>query len=247
MTLPAGPTITLNQINGEFGRGYDLNAYRGVRWWYDNAFTGTFPSAPNSIAMNAFYSTRSTSPVSGGTYGPYGPGGGPFTVPVYTVLTILARGAGGGGSGYTGVNTCAWPTVVTTYNWDAGGAGGNTSVYGQTATGGAGGASGGGVGGPSNDGGTPGGGGGNNGFSGGYIQFQVVNPVLGGTGPAIGSSLSFSIGTGGGGGGGARNYQNQYQCIYFYGNWYCANVCAQIGQGSSGGTGSNGSVTITVS
>lgn len=244
MTLPSGPTLSLNQINGEFGRGYDLNTYRGVRWWYDNAFTGTFPTG--TIAINDFYSKRSTSPVVGNTYGPYGPGTTAFTVPAYTVLTILARGGGGGGSGYPGVNTCAWPTVVTTANWDAGGYGGNTSVYGQTATGGAGGATGGPGGGPSNDGGTPGGGGGVGGASGGYVQFQVVNPVLGGTGPTVGSTIGLSIGGGGGGGGGARNYGLQYQCVWL-GAWYCANVCVEVSRAGTGGGGANGSVTITVS
>lgn len=247
MTLPSGPTLSMFQINGEFGRGYDLNAYKGVRWWFDNAFTGTFPTG--TIAITDFYSKRSTSPVVGNTFGPYGPAVTSFTVPVYTVLTILVRAGGGGGSGFAGVNTCGWPTVVATNNWDAGAYGANSTVLGQTATGGAGGATGGGAGGPLNDGGTPGGNGGSgNAQSGGYTQFQVVNPVLGGTGPTIGSSISLSIGAGGGGGGGARNYGNVYKCacVPFFG-CACGTVCDEVSRAGTGDKGTDGSVTITVS
>ena len=101
-------------------------------------------------------------------------------------------------------------------------------------------------GGPNNDGGTPGGGGGVNGSSGGYVYFSVVNPVLGGTGPTVGSTISFSAGNGGGGGGGARNYENRRTCIWF-GAWYCADVCTEVSRAGTGGGGANGSVTIYLS
>ena len=244
MTLPSGPTLSINQINGEFGRGYDLNAYRGVRWWFDNAFTSTFPTG--SISISDFYSKRATSPVQGQTFN-FGPGSNSWLVRPYTVLTILGRAGGGGGSGFSGVNTCGWPTVVSTFDWLAGGNGGNTSILGQTATGGGGGATGGGAGGPLNDGGTPGGAGGNSGQSGGYVFFQVVNPALGGTGPVVGSTISFFVGGGGGGGAGANNYQTiqEYQCFITGCLW--VTVCRATSRAPSGYGGANGSVSITVS
>lgn len=61
MTLPASGQLDMYAINAEFGRGYNLNAYRGTTWWTDAGASGTFPAG--QIAFSDFYGKRSTSPV----------------------------------------------------------------------------------------------------------------------------------------------------------------------------------------
>lgn len=60
MTLPSSGIITLADINGEFGLGHNLGAYRGAQWWKDDMSQGNFPTAP--IAMSDFHAKRATSP-----------------------------------------------------------------------------------------------------------------------------------------------------------------------------------------
>lgn len=60
MTLPPSGPLTLQQINGEFGLGSNLGAYRGVTWYTDSGSSGTF-SASN-LGINQFYGKRATSP-----------------------------------------------------------------------------------------------------------------------------------------------------------------------------------------
>lgn len=65
MTLQASGTITMAQINAEFGRGNDLNSYRGTTWYTDAGGSGTFSTG--AISMSDFYGKRATSPMWTGT------------------------------------------------------------------------------------------------------------------------------------------------------------------------------------
>jgi hypothetical protein len=57
--LPTG-TISISQINAEFGRGTNLGAYRGVQWYTDAGGSGTFSST--DLAMSQFWGKRATAP-----------------------------------------------------------------------------------------------------------------------------------------------------------------------------------------
>lgn len=62
MPLPSSGAISLNQINTEFGRGLNLNAYRGTQYYTASAGPFTFPSG--AIAFSDFYGTQLVSPKS---------------------------------------------------------------------------------------------------------------------------------------------------------------------------------------
>lgn len=74
MTLPSSGPLSMLDINTEFGRGYDLNSYRGTVWYTDAGGSGTFPITP--ISISDFYEKRATPPITyvnplgfnGGTY-----------------------------------------------------------------------------------------------------------------------------------------------------------------------------------
>jgi hypothetical protein len=51
----------MSAINTEFGRGNNLNAYRGTTWYTDAGASGTFSSG--AISFSDFYSKRATSPM----------------------------------------------------------------------------------------------------------------------------------------------------------------------------------------
>lgn len=65
MTLPASGTLSISDINAEFGRGNDLNSYRGTTWYTDAGGSGTFSSG--AISISDFYGKRATSPMWTGT------------------------------------------------------------------------------------------------------------------------------------------------------------------------------------
>jgi len=239
MTLPSGGTITLLQVYTEaqlqptsawYNRGANIGGYQGLQWWQDNTVTGFFSSG--TLSMSDFYSKRSFSPVTSGSYrfypsaGNYPTPGAPagatifavsqsssFVVPVYNIMTITIYGGAGGGAGGQG-----------TGGGETSGTAGQTSSFGSStwyvfgnpgAAGTIGGGDGanatslssypaGGAGGSASAGLTRGGNGGN----GGYSILTVANPISGGgsgypTGPAVGSTVSFFIGAGGANGNGA--------------------------------------------
>ena len=60
MTLPASGPLSLSVINTEFGRGTNLNAYRGTGWYTDAGGSGNFSSG--ALSISEFYNKRLTSP-----------------------------------------------------------------------------------------------------------------------------------------------------------------------------------------
>lgn len=55
MALPSSGPLAMSAINTEFGLGYNLNAYRGQKYWTDSG-TGFFPAG--AISMSNFWGTR---------------------------------------------------------------------------------------------------------------------------------------------------------------------------------------------
>lgn len=66
--------ISMTEINAEFGRGNDLNSYRGTQWWQDDGANGLFSSG--AISFAEFFSKRATDPNGGGNGGDAGGGDG---------------------------------------------------------------------------------------------------------------------------------------------------------------------------
>jgi hypothetical protein len=126
MGTPSSGTISIYDINSVFGRGTDLNSYRGTTWYTPDSITmGTFSSG--AISLSDFYNKQANDPASTGNQTFLTPGTYAFTVPLYrNSLTVQIWGAGGGGGGYGS-------TAVYSY------AGGNSSFYNAYAYGGGGG------------------------------------------------------------------------------------------------------------
>ncbi|MDB5597772.1 MAG: hypothetical protein JWM36_4733 [Hyphomicrobiales bacterium] len=230
MTLPTSGTITLAQINTEFGRGSNLDAYRGTSWFKPDNSTGAFPTG--AIALTDFYGKQSNSPVTPGTQTFSTAGASSFTVPMYNALVIEMWGGGGGGGAGEGsgggitVAPNGAASTVSSLSLSAGGGSGGVSGYyrGGSGSGGAGGAA---SGGDTNTAGNAGtvtaggvspnasgsvGRGGNGGFlnGGDYLEYgggggsgAYVNKTFSpGSGPAVGASLSLVVGAHGPAGGG---------------------------------------------
>lgn len=237
MTLPGpGTPLTMAQINAEFGYGFNLDAYRGKIWFYDDGQSGIFPVSPDPISFFDFYSKRRASPVTPTTV--TFNESGIFVVPsVYTVMTVVVRGGGGGAGGANGTLNCG-SIQGTTYGSD--GLTGGSSNFGTyvNSSGGSGGratGNSGANGSPASDGVPSGGaayGGGGAGGSGGYDTVVLISPASGGTGPNPGSSVSVVVGAGGIGGQGGANSQL----------W--SGVCTIIGYSTRGQNGGDGSVVI---
>lgn len=99
MPLPSSGTISFSQINAEFGRGTNLNAYRGAPFWLpNNATTFFFPTG--TISFSDFYGKLGASPVVPGTATYTSPGSYSFSVPIYNSIRVEVYGGGGGAAYY---------------------------------------------------------------------------------------------------------------------------------------------------
>ena len=114
--LPSSGAISINDINTVFGRGNNLNAYRGTTYYTSTA--GPFTFSSGAISMNAFYGTGPVANITyitatGGTVTTSGnykihtfTGSGTFTVTqtgsLYNTLSyaVVAGGGGGGSAPY---------------------------------------------------------------------------------------------------------------------------------------------------
>lgn len=225
MTLPASGPLSIQQINAEFGRGNDLNSYRGTTWYTDAGGSGTFSTG--AISIGDFYGKRASSPLFS------------FTISSHqdrANLRTLALNAGWNGSSAVQATLASgvwiysastgqaaltidgsWPGGVTFIN--------NGYVVGM---GGAGGTS------PTATGAGAGGGGGTGIAVSTSVTIQNNSNVAGGGGGG-GSGGTSSLGTyayyrGGGGGGGQTGLQNSSG-----GGGFNAG-----GTGTSGGAGGGG-------
>lgn len=133
MTLPSSnnnPPISLADLNTEFGRGFNLNAYRSTRWFKEDNSRGFFSAG--TIDLDDFYGTRVNSPVVAGsaTLTRAAWNGKNYPFPMFNNLSVTAYSGSGGTSGNTG--NCEAP--------GAGGTGGVSSfgTHAVTSTGAAG-------------------------------------------------------------------------------------------------------------
>lgn len=103
MAIKGSGSISISEINAEFNLGNNLNSYRGVQWYVDNASSeGFFSSA--QISMSEFYGKRKTMPITPSTITYYTPGTYTFYKPKYFNLlgVVLWGGGGSSGSHYSG-------------------------------------------------------------------------------------------------------------------------------------------------
>lgn len=214
MTIKASGSLSLQEINTEFGLGTNLNAYRGVRWWTDDNTTGTFNSS--NISFNEFYSKRATSPVVPGSANYTTAGTFTFTVPVHNTLVVELWGGGAAGGSTDGSSNNLNGSPGGNSNWDTSTLVANGGQGNSGQTGGAGGSGSGGTtnttggNGANGTAGSPGrGGNGGAGANGGAGGVGVTGGTAGnGTAPGGGGggtcrNLRFGgTGKGGGGGGG---------------------------------------------
>lgn len=95
-TLQSSGAISISQINAEFGRGNNLNAYRGTTWYTDAGGSGTFSSG--AISMSEFYSKRATPAITislttlNGIYGTAYPGQTAYSESIWSPNGVLQEG-----------------------------------------------------------------------------------------------------------------------------------------------------------
>lgn len=106
MALPSSGPISLNQINAEFGRGTNLNAYRGAPFWLPGSAT-TFYLPAGLISLSDFYGKLGASPVVPGSTTYSNPGAHSFSVPLFNSIRIEVYGGGGGAAYYDRGNQAA--------------------------------------------------------------------------------------------------------------------------------------------
>lgn len=256
MATPSG-TITLYNVNSEFGKGYRLLAYRNMAYTTNGSDMGLTTSGAISL-----FALRSKSIIPAGSRGLTS--GTSTTMPPYRTISFAILGAGGGGGGGGGGTNNQGCGAGGGGNGNAGAAsqlGSSGQAWYLTPAGGGGGYGGGGgpqgangaqgsdgagyngdparaAGGAVGAGYSPGTGGAGGG--GGRSTVTLTNPLLGGTGPSTGSSVSYSLGAGGAGGGGGGGVQFGIVC-----NFFGCVCCGCIGDGGrNGGTGSTGSAGL---
>jgi hypothetical protein len=125
MATPTSGTISIGVINSVFGRGNNLNAYRGTVWYQPNSLVyGYFPSG--AISLSDFYNKQPNDPATTGSATYLTPGTTSFTAPLYrNSLAIYVWGAGAGGGGYGNS-----PGSSYTDGTQFGGTGGTSVFYG---------------------------------------------------------------------------------------------------------------------
>lgn len=199
--------------------GLSFNGAAGANGTNGAGFDGTNAVFTGSISGTTLTVTAVTSGtiVVGGKITGYGTWTGSVVVPITSGTTITALGTGTGGTGTYTVS--ASQTVASTRIMMAAG----TAPQALPGYGGAGGTWAGGFGG-----------------GGGLQTITLTNPVLGGTGPVSGSTISFNIGAGASNAG-TYAKAGYYQIIGGLPN--CGD--AAIWQGGPGLVGSNGSLAVS--
>ena len=243
MPTPSSGAISMLDINANFGRGTDLNAYRNTIWYQPASLTfGYFNSG--TISMSDFYNKQGTDPAGSGASDYTSPGTYFFVVPLFrNFLQIQVWGAGGAGGEYVsggGVVASGAESRVYMPNGEQvaglGGGGGQnaqTSRFGGNVFGAGGGGG--------------GAGGGTTGSAPGSTQGTPLYAYNGNFPGGGASSFRFfdsagkynAFGGGGGGGGYARS-------LWGGGSFYTQTVTIVVGAGggSAVSTGANGRVYI---
>ena len=205
MALPSSGQISISQANAEFGYGKALSNYRGKIWGKANNTSGLFSST--ALSMSSLYGTAA---VVGNSTGETFASNGTFTVKPYRTMTVALVGGGGGGTGSNGSYYNGGYLNGTVTAGSSGSSGGDTSFGSFVSASG---------GGPS--------------AAGTSNTVTLTSPVLGGSGPVPGSTVSVTVGAGGAGGAGGSQ-------MYWNGNGYYP-----VGNASSGANGATGSAKIT--
>jgi len=263
MTIkPSGSSLTLTEIDNEFGLGTSLGVMRGVTWYLDNVTTtGTFASS--NLKFSDFYSKKSGDPAGSGTTTYSTPGSFTFTVPLFRTNIVIDAWGAGGAQLADGGDTSA---TATGLNLNAGGGkggggGGRRTTspggIGGTATGGdinepgeAGGTGGtnrgGNAGGQAYGGGTGGSAGADNGACGNNPGGNGTSPG-GGAGGDRGVDCSKNPGWSyaGGGGGGGFVRKTLASGVLSAGSSVSVTVGAGCPDSGQGGSSGNGQVKIT--
>ena len=220
MTIKTSGTLSLQEINAEFGLGTDLYAYRGVKWFRDDGSRGYFDQSIGNnppIDMLEFYGKRKTIPVTPSDR--YYANGEYFSVPFYNQIIVTLVGGQAGGQGSAGKEINRNGTTTQT-NPGANGNPGNPSIFEARATAG---------------GGSPN-------LGGGQTVVYNINAETNQNFVQVGVPILITIGAGGTGGTGGENKKEQYEC-----EWYgCGYIWRSQGNAASGPDGAPGSVRIQV-
>jgi len=226
--IPSTGPVTMTDINNEFGKGLNLYAYRGVKWYRPDNSRGVFDGLTGNNPPIDFYEFRGK--VAALAITPSGPtsyaNGSTFTFPNYNKITVTMVGGSGGGAGAYGYNNCANGGLTVGVD----GTVGNPSSFGGFGSA------------PGGPGGTGNGGGGTVGQTvtivfdaeAGTVSINgVVQPGV--SPPLKGIAVPVTVGTGGPGGrGGYNGVFIGPTCYYPY------------GEATGGSPGAAGSVTIQV-
>ena len=223
MTVPTS-SISMSDINSNFGFGNSLGSYYNKRWYTDSNYRGYTP-ASGPISFSDFSGKRNSSPVASGSRTIYSTEN--FTIPLFNTFSVTVVGGQGGQAGQSGNYSSGGP----------GGQGGTTSFGSYVAS----------AGGP---GGAPSLGGGSYGMP-QTLTWTVTDANQNSILSHQNETVYASIGGGGGGGGGGLDYVYQCACTKYCGcGWGCAycceTSCAWVFQNKAGGSGgAAGYITIS--